>query len=72
MKTGSESIEAIMCRRRILFAGFVARMADTRLPMYVMCGELIRSADCVGRQENEWIGCVLDHLFRAFFIKADQ
>ena len=31
MKTGSDSIEAIMCRRWILFAGFVARMADTRL-----------------------------------------
>ena len=65
MKTGSESIEAIMCRRWILFAGFVARMADTRLPIYVvryvMFGELIRSVDCVGRQENEWIGCILDH-----------
>ena len=31
IKTGSESIEATLRRRRILFAGFVARMEDTRL-----------------------------------------
>ena len=40
MKTGSESIQAIMRRRRILFAGFVARMEDTRLPKCVVFGEL--------------------------------
>ena len=28
MKTGSESIEAIIRRRRILLAGFVVRMVD--------------------------------------------
>ena len=32
VKTRSESIEATLRRRRILFAGFVARMEDTRLP----------------------------------------
>ena len=32
IKTRSESIEATIRRRRILFAGFVARMEDTRLP----------------------------------------
>ena len=31
LKTGSESIKATLRRRRILFAGFVARMEDTRL-----------------------------------------
>ena len=31
IKTGSESIEATLRRRRILFAGFVARVKDTRL-----------------------------------------
>ena len=31
-KTGSESIEAILRKRRILFAGCLARMEDTRLP----------------------------------------
>ena len=39
IKTGSESIEATLRRRRILFVGFVARMEDTRLPKCVMfCG----------------------------------
>ena len=40
IKTGSETIEATLRRRRILFAGFVARMEDTRLPKYVMFGEI--------------------------------
>ena len=42
MKTGSESIETIMRRRRILFAGFVARIEDTRLSKCVMFEELVR------------------------------
>ena len=48
MKTGSESIEATLRRRRILFAEFVARMEDTRLPKCVMFGEMVGSADYVG------------------------
>ena len=65
VKTGSVSIEATLRRRRILFAGFVARMEDTRLPMCVMFGEM------VGGQEKEWMGCFLDN-FRAFGIHADH
>ena len=56
---------------RILFAGFVARMEDTRLPKCVMFGELVGGAGCVGSQEKEWMGCFLDDL-RAFGINADQ
>ena len=41
VKTGSGSIEAILRKRRILFAGSVARMEDTRLPERVMFGELV-------------------------------
>ena len=41
IKTGSENINATLRRRRILFAGFVARMEDTRLPKCVMLGELV-------------------------------
>ena len=41
VKTGSESIEAILRKKRILFAGFVARMEDTRLPKCVMFGKLV-------------------------------
>ena len=71
IKTGSESIEATLRRKRILFAGFVARMENTRLPKCVMFGELVGGAGCVGGQEEEWMGCFLDNL-RAFGINADQ
>ena len=55
MKTGSERIEATLHRRRILFAGFVARMEDTRLPKCVMFGELVGGAGCVGaRKKSRW------------------
>ena len=71
IKTGSESIEATLRRRRILFAVFVARMEDTRLPKCVIFGELVGAAGCVGGQEKEWMGCFLDDL-RAFGINTDQ
>ena len=50
IKTGSESIEATLRRRWILFAGFVARMEDARLPKCVMFGELVGGAGCVRGQ----------------------
>ena len=71
VKTGSESIEATLRRRRILFAGFVARMEDTILPKCVMFGEMVGGAGYVGGQEKEWMECFLDDL-RAFGINADQ
>ena len=71
VKTASESIEATLRRRRVLFAGFVAGMEDTRLPKCVMFGEMVGGAGCVGGQEKEWMGCFLDGL-RAFGINADQ
>ena len=46
VKTGSESIEATLRRMRILFAGFVARMEDTRLPKCVTSGEMVGGAGC--------------------------
>ena len=54
MKAGSENIEATLSRRRMLFAGFVARIEDTRLPKCVIFGELVGGAGCVGGQEKEW------------------
>ena len=71
VKTGTESIEATLRRRRILFAGFVARMEDTRRPKCVMFVEMVGSTGCVGGPEREWMGCFLDDL-RAFGINADQ
>ena len=55
----------------MLFAGFVARMEDTRLPKCVMFGEWVGSTGCVGGQKKEWMECFLDNL-RAFGINADQ
>ena len=52
MKTGSKRFEATLRRRRILFAGFVARMEDTRLPKSVMFGEMVMSAGCVGARKK--------------------
>ena len=52
MTMGSESIEAIIRRRRILFAGFVARMEDTRLPKCVMFRELMGGAGLRGGAEK--------------------
>ena len=51
--TGSKSIEATLHRRQILFAGFVARMEDTRLPKCVMFGEGVGGTGCVGSQDTE-------------------
>ena len=62
MKTGSESIEAILGKSRILFVGSVARMEDTRLSKCVVS---------LGGQEKDWMGCLLGDL-RAFGIKTDQ
>ena len=55
MKTRSESIEAILHRGRILFAGFVAPMEVTRLSKRVMFGELAGGVGYVGRQKKEWM-----------------
>ena len=46
-------------------------MEDMRLPKCVMFGEYVGGAGCVGGQEKECMGCVLDDL-RAFGINADQ
>ena len=52
--------------------GFVARMEDARLPKWVMFGELVGGAGCVGGEEKEWMGFFLDDDLRAFGINADQ
>ena len=71
IKTGCESIEATLRRRRIFFAGFVARMENTRLPKCVIFGEIVGGGGCVGGQEKEWMGCFMDDL-KAFGVNADQ
>ena len=70
-RAGSESIEATIRSRRVLFERFVARVEDMRLPKCVTFGELVGGTACVRRKEKEWMRCLLDDL-RAFGIKADQ
>ena len=59
MKTRSESIEATIRRRRILFARFVARMEDTRLLKCVTFRELGRG----GRGLRGEAGKIVDGVF---------
>ena len=72
IKTRSESIEATLRRRRILFEELVACMEDTRLSKCVAFGELVGGAGCLGGQEKEWMRCFLDDDLRAFGINDDQ
>ena len=49
-------IEAIVRKRRILFAGFVARsMGEERLPRRVMFGELVGGNGYSGGQQKDWL-----------------
>ena len=52
-KTDSESIEAIVRKRRVLFAESVARMGEERLPQRVMFGELVGGKGYSGGQEKD-------------------
>ena len=52
-ETASESIEAKVRKRMKLFAGFVARMGEERLPQRVMFGELVGGKGYSGEQEKD-------------------
>ena len=54
-KTASESIEATVRRRRVLFGGFVARMGKERLPQRVVFGELVGGKGYSRGQEKDWM-----------------
>ena len=54
-KPDSESIEAIVRKRRILIAGFVACTGEERLPQSVIFGELVGGKGYSGGQEKDWM-----------------
>ena len=54
-KTASESLQAIVRKRRILFAGFAARMGEERLSQRVAFGELVGGKGYSGGQEKDWM-----------------
>ena len=53
VKADSESIETTVRRRRMLFAGFVARMGEERLPRRVMFGEMVGGKGYFFGQEKD-------------------
>ena len=50
--TESESIKTTLRRGRILFAEFMMRMEDTRLPKCVMFGKLVGGTGYMRGEEN--------------------
>ena len=69
-KTDSESVETAVRRRRILFAGFVARMGEERLPRSVMFGEMLGGNGYSGGQEWDLMKDLGEDL-KAFGIKFE-
>ena len=69
-KTGCENVETTVRKRRILFAGFVARMGNVRLHKRVMFGELEGGKGYVGGQEQDWMGC-LEHDLSLFNLPTE-
>ena len=56
LRTDSESVETTVRRRRILFAGFVARGGEERLPRReFMFGEMLGGKGYSGGQEWDWM-----------------
>ena len=55
-RTGSESVEATVRRRRLLFAGAIARQPDDRLPKRLLFGQLTGGSNrTAGRPEHDWL-----------------
>ena len=70
LRTDSESIETTVRRRRILFAGFVTRMGEERLPKRVMFGEMVGGKGYSGGQEWDWMRYLEEDL-KEFGIKLE-
>ena len=59
-----------MHKGRLLFAGFVARKGDERLPQRVMFGELVRGKGYSGGQDKDWMGHLNENM-SVFGIKSE-
>ena len=57
-KTGCENVETTVRKRRIRFAGFVARTDEKRLPKRVMFGQVDGGKGYQGGQEQDWMSCL--------------
>ena len=54
-ETASESLEAIVRKRRIFFARFTARMEEEHLPQGVMFGKLVGGRGYSGGPKKDWM-----------------
>ena len=70
VKTDYASIGATARGRRILFAGFVARMGEERLPRRVMFVELVEGKGCTGVRKHDGMRCLEEDL-NEFGIKSE-
>ena len=70
-KKDSESVEAIVRKRRILLAGFLARIEEERLPQRVMFREFVGGKDYSGGQEKDWMGHLIEDM-SVFGINAER
>ena len=69
LRTNSESVETTTVRRRrISFAGLVARMGEERLPRRVMFGKMLGCKRYSGGQQCDWMKDLAEDL-KAFAIK---
>ena len=67
----SETIEATVCKRRLLFGGLVVRMGDERLPKLVLLGETKGGKRSVGGQERCWMRRLEENLV-AFYMSDEK
>ena len=72
LRIHSASVETTVRRRsRMLFAGFVARMGEERLPRRVTFGEMLGGKGYFGGQEWDWMKDLAEDL-KAFGIKFER
>ena len=65
-----ESVETAVRRRRILFAGFVARMGEERLPRSVFFGVRFKSVGFAVRDVFGFVSRVIFFFFLAMFMSG--
>ena len=70
LRADSESVETTARRRRILFAGSVARMGEEHLPRMAMFGEMLGGKGYSAGQEWDWMKDLEEDL-KAFGIKFE-
>ena len=69
-KADCENVEKTVKKGRMLFAGFVARIDNERLPKRGMFGEWRGGKGYSGGHEQDWMGC-LEHDLSVFNLPTE-